>query len=421
VAAIVAVASLTAGVSHAQFQQYIAPGSLGIKEVPTKERLEAAMKDASSHLGPVRVGTVFGLNNIAYMNNVYGTATDQVSDVSATLMAGLQGYLPAGRKLVLGAYVLPQYTWWHRLSFLRTWGGQAGVGLFGYFNRVRIELQGSNSLAPQYYSSETLVPVNTRDQRGSATLEVRVLGRLSAFATGSQDRWRYENQPPGGIPGNEFSVSDRNVSQMGGGLRYRFRENVMIGLGYGTVKTDFLHQIENRSNSGNGAFVELQASGKHFWAGGSVSFASLRAVGGSSFVPYDGSAGHIQAGWQPSGNLQLQLYGGRYISYTSAAPAPYYIDRRLGVGVQGSLGWRTTARVFRESGRDDFAQGAVEARRTDDFNSIGVTFDFKIGRRSGVTVGWSRTDYTSQVPGASRSIPMFQLSLRFAGSGVGWW
>ncbi len=416
-----AAASLTAGVSHAQFQQYIAPGSLGIREVPTKERLETAMKEASYHLGPVRVGTVFGLNNITYMNNVYGTAVDQVSDVSATLMAGLQGYLPAGRKLVLGAYVLPQYTWWNKLSSLKSWGGQAGVGLFGYFNRVTIELQGSNSLVPQYYSSETLVPVNTRDQRGSATLDVRVLGRLSVFASGTQDRWRYENQPPGDLPANVYSVSDRNESQVGGGLRYRFRENVMIGLGYESLRTEFLHELRNGSNSGNGPFVELQLQGKRLWTNVHVSNLLLEARAGSDFVRYSGPAGFLQMGWRPSGNIEVQLFGGRYLSYTVVAPAPYYVDSRVGTGVQGNFGWRTTARLYVERGRDRFAYQSGVLHRTDDFDVIGTTLDFKIGRRSGVTLGWARTDYTSDVAGASRSIPMFQLSLRFAGSGVGWW
>jgi hypothetical protein len=421
VAAVAGVCLLAGAVSHAQFQQYIVPGSLGVRELPTRERLEAAMKEAGYRLGPVRVGTVFGLNNISYMNNVYGTSTGQVSDFSATVMAGLQGYLPVGKKLVIGAYVLPQYTWWHELSYLRSWGGQAGIGFFGYFNHVTIELQGSNSLAQQYYSSETLVPVNTRAQRGSATLEVRVLGRLSVFASGTQDRWRYENQPLVDLPADVYSVSDRNESQIGGGLRYRFKEDVLIGLGYGTLRTDFLHEIGNRSNTGSGPFIELKAGGKHFWANGSVSFASLRPVGGSSFVPFNGNAGYIQTGWQPSGNLQFQLYGGRYISYTLVTPVPYYVDRRLGVGVQGNLGWRTTARVYFERGQDDYAHRPGVLPRSDGFDVIGLTLDLKLGRRSGISFGLNRTDYTSDTPGGTRSVPMFQLSLRLAGSGVGWW
>jgi hypothetical protein len=412
---------LVAGVAHAQFQQYIVPGSLGIQEVPTKERLEAAMKAARFHLGRVRLGTIVGLNNVTYTNNVYGSAGNQASDVSATVTAGLQGYLPAGKKLVFGLYALPQYNWWHTLDSLRSWGGQAGIGIFGYFNRVTIELQGSSARTQQYYSSGNMVPVNVRDQRASGTLEIRVLGRLAVFASGAQDRWRYENQPLGFLPATVFSFSDRDETALTGGLRYRFRQGMMVGVGYGTTNTAFPNETRDRSNSGSGPVLEVQLEGKRLWANVNVSYPSLSAKAGSDFVGYSGPAGSAQVGWHPKGDLELQLYGGRYISYTVVAPFPYYVDGRIGAGAQGALGWRTAARVFYERGRDNYAVGSDASPRSDDFDVVGLTLDFRVGRQSGITVGWNRTDYTSNAAGGSRSIPMFQLSLRLAGSGAAWW
>jgi hypothetical protein len=412
---------LVAATARAQFAQYIPPGSLGLQQPPTKERLEAAMEGAQFRLGPMRLATWFALENVNWVNNVYGTATDQKSDFTATVSMGLHGYIPSGRKLVFAFYALPEYVSWKDLDYLRSWNGRYGVGLFGYFSRATVELQAGDWRTQQLYSSEDQIPVNVKDRRASATVEVRLLGSLSVFGTGMEERWRYEDQTADLAVGGAFSVSDRNEQRVGGGLRYRFSEEVSIGLGYEQFTTDFLHQAGDRSNSGGGPHFEIEARGNHLSASGSVDSLSLKGRSGSEFGRFERTAGQFQVGWKPGAKLEWQAYGGRTISYTLVDVNPYYLDERWGAGVQSPIGWRGNWRVFWEKGRDEYPPVSGAIARTDDFRSYGVAMDFKLWRRSALGLGGSRTDYTSDLPGYDRSITRFQVTLRLSGGGNRWW
>jgi opacity protein-like surface antigen len=412
---------LVAATARAQFAQYIPPGSLGLQELPTKERLEAAMEGAQFRLGPVRLATWFALENVNWVNNVYGTATDQKSDFTGTVSMGLHGYIPSGGKLVFAFYALPEYVWWRDLAYLRSWNGRYGVGLFGYFSRVTVELQAGDWRTQEFYSSEDQIPVNVKDRHASATVDVRLLGNLSVFGTARGERWRYEDQSADLAVGGAFSISDRNEQRVGGGLRYRFSERVSIGLGYEQFTTDFQHEVGDRSNSGGGPHFEIEARGKHLWASGSADSLSLEGRDGSEFGRLERTAGQLQIGWKPGAKLEWQAYGGRTISYTLVDLNPYYVDERWGVGVQSPFGWRGTGRVFWEKGQDEYPPVAGGIARTDDFKSYGLAVEFKLWRKSAFALGGSRTDYTSTLPGYERSITRFQATVRLSGGGNRWW
>jgi hypothetical protein len=413
---------LLAGVARAQFEQYIAPGSLGIREPPTKERFETAMQEAPYRLGPLRLGLWFALQDVSWVDNVYGTVVDQKSDFTATASLGLHGYLPAGPKLVFALYALPEYVWWRDLDYLRGWNGKYGVGVFGYFNRVTLELQAGNWQTQQFYSSVNPVPVNVEQRRGAATLEVEVLGRLSIFGNAWGDRWRYESPSGGTLPTDILELSDRDETAVGGGLRYRFSEAFILAFGYEQLTTDFLSETQNRSNSGDGRFIEFDLRGQHLWATAYVSAVALRPEGNSKFVSLDTRTGHAQIGWKPRGKLEFQAYGGRSISYSLLALQGYYTDERWGLAVQSPLGWRTIARVFWEQGRNEYPRMTGESDgRTDDLNGYGASLNIKLGRGSAVGLEGSRTDYTSILPEDTRSITRVRVFLSLAGAGGQWW
>ncbi|HLE60229.1 MAG TPA: hypothetical protein VI700_01700, partial [Thermoanaerobaculaceae bacterium] len=387
-----AAAILLASAAMAQFQQYIAPGSLGVELIPTKERLDTAMEEAPFRLGPLRLGLWFALQNVNWVNNVYGTAIDQKSDFTATASLGLHGYLPAGPKLVFALYALPEYVWWNDLTYLRGWNGKYGVGVFGYFNRVTLELQAADWRTQQFYSTENPIPVDLKRQRGAAALEVEVLGRLSVFGTAWENRWRYEGQAESAVPADVLQLSDRNEKSVGGGLRYRFSKSFAFAIGYEELTTDFLYDTRNRSSSGDGRFVELELRGNRLWATARATVLTLRPQGNSQFAALDTTTGRVQIGWKPGGKLEFQAYGGRNISYPLLALQSYYTDQRWGVGLQLPLGWRSTGRIFWEQGRDEYPRVTGESmERIDDSNGYGVGLNVKLGKGSAVGLEGSRT------------------------------
>jgi hypothetical protein len=415
-------ALLLAGGARAQFQQYVAPGSLGIELVTTKERLDAAMEEAPYRLGPLRLGLWFALENVNWLNNVYGTPTNQKSDFTATASLGLHGYLPAGPKFVVGLYALPGYVWWNDLSYLSGWNGKYGLGVFGYFNRVTLELQAGDWRTQEFYSTETPIPVDVKQQRGSATLEVDVLGRLSVFGTAWGKRWRYESQTEGAIPVDVLQQSDRDERSVGGGLRYRFSEKSAFAIGYEELTTDFVHDAPNRSSTGDGRFVELELRGHRLWAIAKATDLALRPQEGSEFESLDTTTGQLQIGWKPGGKLEFQAYGGRTISYSLLALASYYTDERWGLGMQLPLGWRSTARVFWEQGRNEYPLATGESvQRIDDLDGYGVSLNISLGKGSAVGLEGSRTDYTSVLREHTRSISQVKVFLSLAGAGGQWW
>jgi hypothetical protein len=380
------------------------------------------MEEARFRLGPLRLAPWFALQDVSWVNNVYGTAVNPKSDFTATVSLGLHGYIPAGPKFVFALYALPEYVWWNDLSYLRGWNGKYGVGIFGYFNRVTMEVQAGDWRTQQFYSSENPIPVNVEQKRGAATLEVEVLGRLSVFGNAWEDRWRYKGQTASALPGEILQLSDRDETLVGGGLRYRFSDSFALAIAYENLTTDFLVGVSNRSNSGEGKTLELDLRGHHFWTIARVTDLSLRAEGVSDFPPFDGTTGQVQIGWRPGGKLEWQAYGARNISYTLIALQSYYIDERWGLGLQSPLGWRTTGRIFWEQGRDEYpGLTGGSAGRTDHFDGYGLNLSVKLGSGSAVALEGSRTNYESIVSENNRSITRVQVTLSLAGAGAQWW
>jgi hypothetical protein len=421
-AALSSILLLAAGTAFGQFVQYTAPGSLADEEIPTQDRLKAAMDDASYHLGPLRVGPWLALKDVSYVNNVYGTETDQTSDITATLGAGAQAYLPIGHRLTLGMYALPEYVWWHDLSNRRGWNGAVGAGLFGYFNRMTVEVQAGGSRNQQYASSEVQVPVNLEDHHVSALVEVQVVGQMSLFAKGGVDQWRYNQRGLTPDLVNELTPLERDEKHAGGGVRYHFTKTISLGLGVEQYTTDFVHSENGRSSSGPAPFAELSVQAGHLSVIVNAIALDLKPTGQSEFVKYSGTNGNFQIGFRPAGKLELEYYGCRNLAYSIDPATPYYMDERTGVAVQSPLGWRATGRVYWENGRNPYVASATGGTaETDRFSTYGGNASLEFGRAVSLVVGGSRSDYTSAVAARNRSITQIQASLQFQSGKGQWW
>jgi hypothetical protein len=131
-----------AATARAQYPQYIFPGNLGLPTATTEQTLLKSMGDAPWRLGAVRVQPWLGLRDVAYIDNVFGSADDPQSDLTLTFGAGLKAYLPVGEKVVLAAHILPEYVWWRDNDQLSDWHYRYGAGVFGFFNRMTLEVKG---------------------------------------------------------------------------------------------------------------------------------------------------------------------------------------------------------------------------------------------------------------------------------------
>ncbi len=416
------VALLTAWSAGAQFVQYTAPGSLAEEQIPTKERLRTAMEEARYRLGPLVFGPWLALKDVAYVDNVYFTETNKKFDLTATIGVGAHAYLPIGPRMTLGMYALPEYVWWRDLSNRRGWNGAVGTGLFGYFNRITVEVEAGGSRHQQYASSEVEVPVNMEDRRVSAVVEVQVAGKLSLFGRGRVDQWRYTQRGLTTDLENRLILLDRDERSSGGGARFHFTKDTSLGLGAEQVINDFIHPERDRSNSGTAPLAELSLKGGHVRLTASAVFLDLKPRNGSGFVAYKGTTGHFRVAWQPAGKLEMQCYGGRDLAYSIEPATSHYLDERTGIALQSALGWRAVGRVFIEAGHDSYvSEPGAAPGRTEDLKAYGATVNLRLTRRATVVLGGDRTDYTSSDGIYDRSVTRVQTSIQVTGGKSQWW
>jgi hypothetical protein len=419
---LVGVLVLIATPAFPQFSQYNAPGSLGVAQIPVKDRLKKAMESARWKLGPLRLAPWAALSDITYQDDVYGTPDHKVSDYTATLGFGLHGYLSRGEKLILGLYALPEYVYWKDLENRRVLNYRYGFGLYAYLNRLTVEVTGSSNRLQQNLSTEFERPVNVGDRRAGVALDLRLSGKLSFFADGSIDSWRHRRQDLPEDASFDLRHFDRDETIERGGLRYKLTERANIDVGYQSVKSEFRQPGRDRSSSGKGPMLRVSLVGPTFELEASAAQIKLEPLAGSQFVPYDRTLGLARITWRSSPRSSLSLYTHRGIGYSIGAD-PYFQEGRDGVGFAMPLGWRGDFRAFYERVRRSYVapDGSGTSTR-DHFPAYGGSVSFEITQKSRLEVGVTKTqDLAGSTVHAERSITRVQASLHFTGQGVEWW
>jgi hypothetical protein len=417
-----AAAALAGAPAAAQFVQYTAPGSLGDQPVTTQEQLEATMELAPWKLGPLQLGPWFELRDVSWVQDITGEDPDDY-DLTATASAGLHGYLPFSRKLVLGAYWLPEYVWWDDNEQRSLWNWRSGAGLFGFFNRLTVEARFVDDRQQNYLSTEFEQLINVSRRGPRAGLDIEFLRRLHLFGRYSMDEWRYREEDLPEDAGVTLVDLDRDEEIITAGLRYAPTETVSIGAGYQWYAADFINPERDRSNEGSGPVIELKATGKRLRLDASI--ARLELVPSdvdSQFLAFTETSGDANAAWKPGSRLEFQLYGWRRPSYTLSDPSPYYLTERWGLAVVLPLGRLLNSRVYWEDGQDLYTEiPGTRVERRDDVSSVGLDFDMPLGRGLSFHLGGMRSDYESSEPGQDRTVERVQFSLRLSGPGSGWW
>ena len=204
-----------------------------------RESVLGQMDRARLRLGPMRILPSFNVWNAGYDSNVFGISVDPVGDWTATVDAGATFLIPFGSKIVLQADAFPQYTWYNELSDRNEFGGRYNGSLYGFFNRMTVELQGASFQQYQSYSSEIDSPVFQTSFAATAKFDLELGSRLALFGQGVYQDVTYEQieGPPvqeGGVPLNDRTGTGIRgwppVRDVSGLQRRRRRRRDVLGL-----------------------------------------------------------------------------------------------------------------------------------------------------------------------------------------------
>lgn len=394
----------------AQSTQYVDPGSLAEPLLDRREAIREAVDGARWRLGALRVQPLVTLRELARVEQA-DSEGGTVRDLTATAGAGLEAYLPVGSRATLAAQALPEYVWWRDRDEERRWAGRYGLGAFVFSHRLALELLARSRDATVFASPELDRRAPVRDERLEARVEVPVSRSLAVFARGAAERTR----TGGDEPDPALSLLDRDESWWAGGVRWSRGEEVSVALGAGGSRAGFERADALRANRGTSLYGELRWQRSSFDAAAELFAVELEADG-SSFAGFDDTLGTARLRWQPRERFALSLYGLSALAWSLDPERTHYLDRRRGGDLAWRPGWRTSLRLFAESGELRYGPGAGGERR-DDVTSVGAGGSFGLRRGLALAVSARRTRVENAALGIDRETSELRCGLTL-GSGA---
>jgi hypothetical protein len=378
-AAMTLVLLLMAGSAEAQFQ-YTPPGGPEEKPASRKQELDREVTTARYQLGAVRVAPWASLHDVGYVRSLLTSGRQIPADITATVGAGVRAYLRNGTKVTWTAAILPEYVWWHKQTDRRQLDGQYELGFHGFFNRLTVEAMAGRRQQLQIVTPELPVLANARQDGADISTELTLTPALFTFASGAVSDQSVLVDAVGDPRLSSLHLLDRRERVARGGLRWQPLRYLWVALGIESSQVDSARAALPRSNGGTSPLLLFRYRGPILDFEGEVASRSLSARQGSDFVPYHKptGSGSLQVGSRRS--FSASLYGSRNLIYALSAGNAYLQDDRLGLSLQGAFGSRASARLFGETGTDDYtAFAAGTPHRRDDVSSLGGNFSFNLG------------------------------------------
>jgi hypothetical protein len=392
----------------AQFTQYTIPGGPAGRPADRKKQLAKETEDARVRLGPLRVAPTFSLRDVSYVKNLLGNAgVSTSSDFTATARGGFRAYLPTGPNAFWTAYVLPQYVWWQKEAERRRLDGLYGAGFDAFWSRLTLQVVAGSDAQQQVATAEVPRLISSRGDHVNGSAELRLSGALSAFLTGGVTRQRTLGDPQRDPFVALLEQLDRDEQVERAGLRWR-PGNWLVGLGAEHSDVTFANRLPgalDRSNSGTAPVLELAREHGRLFFQADVAQRSLTAKQGAAFAKYDKTTGHVTLSYEIARDLEVFGYLNRNLVYSVEPNYSYFDDLRHGLAAHVGLGRRTLATLFGETGRLAYtAITSTAPHRGDDLTSYGGALSFELGRGAVVALVGSSTRFTSNLPGAGRSL-----------------
>jgi hypothetical protein len=404
-----------AATARAQYPQYIFPGNLGLPTATTEQTLLKSMGDAPWRLGAVRVQPWLGLRDVAYIDNVFGSADDPQSDLTLTFGAGLKAYLPVGEKVVLAAHILPEYVWWRDNDQLSDWHYRYGAGVFGFFNRMTLEVKGHATEQQGYVSAELERLEVSRTRGADALVDVDIAGPFAFFAQAGVDKFDHGLGDTEIAFNERLDVLDRDETFLRGGVKYNLGEDFSIGLGYEKTEASFDSNQRDRSNSGSGPVLVIHKAGSRVSVETNLGYRDIEADNGSEFQKWNALSGTGSVTFKPAGNFIYSLYGARNVVYSLYQDSSYFDDQKVGGSIEAHLGWRTALRGYYEDGKNDYEPLPGTPHRIDDFKAWGGDLQVKLSDQITLVLGITEMSFDSNLPGFDRDVTAVRTRLNFGG------
>lgn len=413
---------LLAGGAKGQILVFTPPGGPEGRPETVQKRLEREISEASHHLGPVRITPLAGFRDVAYVRDLFSSQVNVRSDVTATVGAGFRAYLRTGRKVTWVAQVLPEYVWWNKRTDARRLNLSGGLETVLLLNRLTIDMAASRVEQQRIITPELAELVSTATDLGRLDAELELTDKLRPFVSARLTRQEglvedREDEPAVA----RVEQLDRDEQLVRAGLHWYPRDGWTIGLGAERSQADFESSTLDSSNEGTAPVLELSIDRPHFFFRTDLAARSLTATEGSRFVGFDGLTGSFAVSLVPRNRLEFWAYGHRDLLYSLSQNYPYLLDQRLGLALGITVSDRVTARLFAETGTDEFTafSPATTPERTDDLTAYGGSLRFLLAR--GLSLGFqaTRIELDSNLPGADRSYTSGGLSLSLGGNLAG--
>lgn len=408
-------ALLCAAPASAQ-SSYIAPGSLLERPTSKKEQMENALENARWRLGPLRLAPWFGIRDAAYVSDVFaGSAGQEDPDFTITAAAGLQGYVPFGRKVFVAFDALPQYVWWRDQEDRRRLNGFYGIGLFGFFNHLNVELTGRRAEEQGVITPELAQRIHSRHEQIEGAVDLEIAPSLFVFGSASAAELRVLVADLGTDPRlPHFEQLDREERLLRAGFEYRRENRFRLALGVERSETEFLDPTRDLSNSGTSPLLEIGYDTPRLKLASAVAFRSLEPERGSQFQAFDETTGQLRLTWAPRWRLSYSLYGSRDLTYSLDRNYSHFTSDRLGLSVSSRLGSASSIEVFGELGTHDYPASLTAAAREDDFTGYGAALHLQVREPLRVNAGFTHTEIDTQVPGLERDLTEVYLTFEFS-------
>jgi hypothetical protein len=404
--------------SNAQFAQYTQPGGPDPVVTSRQEEMEGAIEESRWRFGGLRVDPWIGLRNVGYVDQGEGDA-----ELSGSGGLGLRAYLPTGPKVIWAAYALPEYAWFEDSSEKSRVNGRYGVGFFGFFNRLSVEALATRAEELDIVSPEIQQRVNAGRDAIELVAELRLASSINLFAQARSSSAENlleeaERLDPGTAP---FDLLNRDEEILRLGVRYRTRDDWLLGLGVEESKAEFDDPTLDRSNSGTSPYFEITIPANRFLVSGDVVFRDLERDGPSSqFAEFRGVSGNLTLvlGNERS-RISPAFYARRQLAYTVAqVGSSYLVDERFGLRAGFPLGRRLRLTGFAETGTNDY-ESPEGLTRNDDVTAYGGDLGIQLGSRLSISVGYSSQDYESNLPGLDRTIDALRAGITLRGFEAG--
>ncbi len=166
--------------------------------------LEAALRNARTDVGPLRLDSALRLTYAGYDSNIYfGAPEVAVEDYLFSVGPDLRAFLPASKSLVFELAEFPQYAYFVRTGKERTWNNAFLAQAHLVLKRVYVLLGQGLTSTREHWSPEADLRVRRREDRRHGLILWQASRTISFSVDYSAAKYRHDNLASAEIPVSE--------------------------------------------------------------------------------------------------------------------------------------------------------------------------------------------------------------------------